>query len=148
MPLVICYQLAQLVKIQGCGISLHMGQLASCRAAPAHPTGSEIRAFDHRGQRCGYGWHSITYSSYWKITQSPCSSGKGHWRQPCLELPTMSTLPSQFMYSLKILMTFHPNDHINLSTFWKTPMKIACYWRLSDRCCAKYLTQSLTHTSE
>lgn len=146
MPLVICYQLAQLVKIQSCGISLHMGQLASCRAAPTHPTGSEMRAFDHRGQTYGYGWLNITYSSYRKITQSPCSSGRGHWHQPCLELPTVSTMPSQFIYSLKILITFHPTDHINQSTFWETLMKIACCWGLSDRCYAKYSACSLSLT--
>lgn len=41
-----------MVKIQGCGIRPCMGQLASCRAAPACPVGSEIHAFHHRGQRC------------------------------------------------------------------------------------------------
>lgn len=148
MSLVICYKLAQLVKIQDCGIKLHMGQLASGRTVPACPAGSETHAFDHRGQKCEYDWLSITCSSYWKITQSPCSSDRGHWPQPCLELPTVSTMPCQFMYSLKILMTFHPTDHINLSTFWEILMKIACYWRLSDRCCAKYSACNLSLTPQ
>ena len=65
-----------------------------------------------------------------KITQSPCSSDRGCCPQPCLELSTVSKMPGQSMYDLKCLMTFHPTDHLNLSTLWETRMKIA-FWSLT-----------------
>ena len=60
-----------------------------------------------------------------KITSSP-SSDRSYWPQPCLELRTVSNMPSQFMNSSKILMTFHPADHLNSAALWETLMKTAC----------------------
>lgn len=95
MPLVICYQLAQLDKIQGCGIGPQMGELASCRAAPlAHRIQKCMHLFDHRGQRCEHGWLSLLEKSLRAHVLLT-----GYWPQPCLELPAVSRMPSQFMYA-------------------------------------------------
>lgn len=123
MPLVICYQLAQLVKIQRCGIGPQMGQLASCRAAPSCSNDPEMHVLFHREQRCELGWLGITYHSYYKYHSEPGFFWQSYWPQPCLGLPILSKMSSQFMYSSKILMSFHPTDHLNFSTLWETVVK-------------------------
>lgn len=93
MPLVICYQLAQLDKIQGCGIGPQMG---SWLHAEEPPLAWLIQKCMHLITECRS--VSMAGSAYGRITQNPCSSDRGYWPQPCLELWTVSKMPSQFMY--------------------------------------------------